>query len=75
MSRALNNGETDEPEFGILQALHPKVVNELANVDHKMESENRAQLQKSLLEEINEIKKTLPMRDASRFSHSFPFAM
>ena len=36
-------------EFGILQVLHLKVVNELAN---------------DLLEEINEIKKTLRMRDA-----------
>ena len=59
MSKALNNGEIDEREFGILQALHLKVINELAKVDHKMESENRAQLQKNLLEEIKEIKKTL----------------
>ena len=38
MSKALNNGETNEQEVGILQALHLKVVNELANVNPKMES-------------------------------------
>ena len=65
VSKAFNNGEINKREFGILQALHLKIVNELANVDHKMESENRAQLQKSLLEEINEIKKTLRTRDTS----------
>ena len=62
VSKVLNNGEIDEKEFSILQALHLKVDNELANIDQKMESENRAQLQKSLQEEINEIKKTLQMR-------------
>ena len=59
VSKALNNCEIDEREFGTLQGLHLKVVNELVNVDCKMELENRAQLQKNLLEEINEIKKTL----------------
>ena len=33
VSKALDNGEIDEREFGILQALHLKVINELANVD------------------------------------------
>ena len=59
VSKALNNGEIEEREFRILQALHLKVVNDLANTDRKMESENTAQLQKSVLEEINQIKKTL----------------
>ena len=62
MSRTLNNGKIDEREFGILQELHLKVVNELANVECKMELKNRAQLQKNPLEEINNIKKTLRMR-------------
>ena len=48
ISKVLNNGEE----------LHFKVINELCSVDCKMESETRNQLQKSLLEEINEIKKT-----------------
>ena len=37
-------------------------LNKLANVDHKMEAEARAHLQKSILEEINNLKK--PVRDA-----------
>ena len=32
ISKALNNGEIDEPEFRVLQDLHLKVINELANV-------------------------------------------
>ena len=61
--KALNNGKIDEREFQVLQELHLKVINELANIDSKMELETRAQLQKSLLEEINKIKKTLRTRD------------
>ena len=57
LSKALNNGEIDEQEFQVIQDLHLKVMNELSNVDHKMELEARNQLQKSLLEEINKIKK------------------
>ena len=49
----------------MLQALHLKVINELSNVDHKMEAETRTQLQKNLLEEINEIKKELRKNDFS----------
>ena len=64
ISNALNNDDIDEREFGILQDLHLKVSNELANVNCKIESETRAQLQKYLLEEIIEIKKTLKKRDA-----------
>ena len=73
VSKSLNNDEIDEREFGMLQDLHFKVINNLANVDRKMESENRNQLQKSLLEEINQIKKTLRKRDVSLFVHSFLF--
>ena len=65
ISKALNDGEIDEGEFQMLQTLHLKVINELSNADHKMESETSNQMQKSLLEEINEIRKTLRMRDAS----------
>ena len=65
VSKALNNGEIDEQEFQVLQDLCLKVINELTNVDHKMESETRTQLQKNLLEEINEIRKTIRMRDVS----------
>ena len=65
VSKALNNGETDEQKFSMLQELHLKVINELANVDCKMETKTRTQLQKNSLEEINEIKKILRTRDAS----------
>ena len=46
ISKALNNGEIDKQESGILQDLHLKVINELANIDRKMDAETRTQLQK-----------------------------
>ena len=63
VSKALDNGEIDEREFGVLQDLHLKVITELANVDHKIEAETRNQLQKNLQKEINEKKKALIKRD------------
>ena len=47
--------------------LHLKIINELANIDGKMELETRTKLQKNLPEEINEIKKTLTTREVSLF--------
>ena len=61
----LNNGKIDEQESGMLQTFHLAVLNELANLDRKMEVETRTQLQKSLWEEINDLKKKLRKRDAS----------
>ena len=46
VSKALHNGEIDEGEFDMLQVLRIKVINELSNVNHKMELEARNQLQK-----------------------------
>ena len=46
ISKALNNGKIDEQEFQVLQTLHLKIITKLSNVDHKMESETRTQLQK-----------------------------
>ena len=63
LSKALNNGGIDEREFQVLQEIHLKVINELANINGKMELETRNQLQKGLLEVINE-KKPLRTRDA-----------
>ena len=63
ISKALNNDEIDEREFQVLQNFNLKVINELASIDCKVESETRTQLQKSLLKEINEIKKTLRTRN------------
>ena len=50
VSKALNNAEIDEREFQVLQELHLKVINELSNVDHKMEAEMRTQLQNKCTE-------------------------
>ena len=69
VSKALNNGKTDEREFGILHTLYSKMLNELAGVDHKMEAENRNQFEKSLLDEINDIRNTLKTTKASWFAH------
>ena len=59
VSKALNDGVLDEKEFATLQMFHLGVHNELANIDCKMEAETRTQLQKSLLQEINDLKKAV----------------
>ena len=59
VSKALKDGRTNEEEFNSIQTFHLKTMNELMGVDHRMEAENRNQIEKSLLEEINEIKKNL----------------
>ena len=51
--------------FKCFSTLDLKLINELSDVDRKIESETRTQLQKGLLEKINEIKNTLRTRDAS----------
>ena len=57
ISGALKNGVIDEEEFNTLQTLHLETLNELAGVDCKLEAENRSLVVKSLMEEINELKK------------------
>ena len=57
VSGALNNGVIDEEEFNTLQTLHLETLNELTGVDHRMEAENRSLVEKSLMEEINKLKK------------------
>ena len=57
VSGALKNGVIDEEEFNMLQALHLETLNKLTGVDRRMEAEHRSLVEKSLLEEINEIKK------------------
>ena len=47
----------DEEEFNTLQTLHLETLNELAGVDPRMKAENRSLVEKSLMEEINNIKK------------------
>ena len=41
----------------MLQTLHLETLNELMGVDRRMEAEHRSLVKKSLLEEINELKK------------------
>ena len=57
ISAALKDGIIDEEEFNTLQTLHLETLNELTGVDHWMEAENRSLVEKSLMEEINELKK------------------
>ena len=44
MSKVLNDGKIDEQEFQVFQTLDLKIINELSNVDCKMESKTRNQL-------------------------------
>ena len=55
ISDALKNGVIDEEEFNTLQTLHLETLNELTGVDRRMEAENRSLVEKSLMEEINEL--------------------
>ena len=54
---ALKDGIINEEEFNTLQMLHLETLNELTSVDRRMEVENRSLVEKSLMEEINEMKK------------------
>ena len=56
VSGALKNGIIDEEEFNTFQTLHLETLNELTGVDRRMEAENRSLAEKSLMEEINNIK-------------------
>ena len=57
VSKSLKDGIIDEEEFNTLQILHLETSNELTGVDRRMEVENRSLVEKSLMEEINELKK------------------
>ena len=66
VSGALKNGVgptgtplhgVNEEEFNTIQTLHLEMLNELTGIDHRMEAEHRSPVEKSLLEEINELKK------------------
>ena len=57
VSGALRNGVIDEEEFNTLQMLHLETLNELTGIDHRIEAEHRSLVEKSLIEEINELKK------------------
>ena len=55
VSGSLKDGQIDEEELNTLQMLHLKMLNELTGVDRWMEAEHRSLVEKSLLEEINEL--------------------
>ena len=57
VSGVLKNGITNEEEVNMLQMLHLETLNELMGVDCIMEAEHRSLIKKSLLEEINNIRK------------------
>ena len=65
ISKALNDGRVDEQGFGMPQTSHLESLNKLANIDCKMEAETRTQLQNSLLDQINDLKKAVRKSDAS----------
>ena len=62
ISGSLKDGIVDEEEFNTLQTLHLETLNELTGVNHRMEAENRSLVEKSLLEEIINIKKKAETR-------------
>ena len=57
VSKSLKDGVIDEEEFNMLQTLHLEMLNELTSIDCMMEVEHRSLVEKSLQEEINELKK------------------
>ena len=57
ISGALKDGIINEKEFNTLQMLHLETLNELTGVNCRMEVENRSLVEKSLMDEINELKK------------------
>ena len=57
ISGTLKDGIINEEEFNTLQTLHLETLNKLTGVDRRMEAENRSLVEKSLMEEINELKK------------------
>ena len=57
ISVALKDGIINEEEFNTLQTLHLETLNELTGVDCRMEAEKRSLVEKSLMEEIKELKK------------------
>ena len=57
ISGALKNCIINEEEFNMIQTLHLETLNELTGVDRRMEEENRSLVEKSRMEEINELKK------------------
>ena len=62
ISGALKDCIINEEEFNTLQMLHLETLNKLTGVGHRMEVENRSLVKKSLMEEINKLKKNAETR-------------
>ena len=65
VSGALKDSIINEEEFNTLQTLYLETLNELIGVDPRMEAEHRSLVKKSLLEDINELKKNAGQSRAS----------
>ena len=63
ISESLKNNRIDENEFKMIQGLYFKALNELSEIDRKMGKETRTQFEKSLLEEINQLKNSLKTKN------------
>ena len=59
ISQALNDGKIDLKEFQVLQRTYYNALEKLSSTDRKMAVETRSQFEKTLLEELQSIKKTL----------------
>ena len=57
VSKSLKDGVINKEEFNTLQTLHLETLNDLMGIDCRMEVEHRSLVEKSLMEEINELKK------------------
>ena len=57
VSGSLKDHVINEEEFNMLQTLYLEMLNELTGVDCRLEAENRSLVEKSLMGEINELKK------------------
>ena len=57
VSKSQKDGTINEEKFNMLQTLHLETLKELTGIDHRMEAEHRSLVEKSLFEEINELKK------------------
>ena len=53
----------NEEEFNMLQTLHLEMLNKLTGIDRRMEVENRSLVEKSLMEDINKLKKKAGKKD------------
>ena len=63
ISESLKNNRIDENEFRIVQEIFFNALNDLSNIDRKMGKETRTQFEKSLLDEINQIKDSLKTKN------------